>query len=123
MKDRDVQMTHSDDDATLNNAVTKLSEASFAEDWNCAEDKIYDSTTAKERELLLQDCRVQLGRVWPVVSSSEKFAMSNTIPRLIAEVKVLETEVERLDEVNTSLGSQILALMQERDRALEEPNA
>ena len=92
MKDLDAQMTHRDEEGTMNAAVTKLSEASFAEDWNCDEDQVYDATTAKERELLLQDCRVQLGRVWPVVSSSEKFAMSNTIPRLIADVEALTAE-------------------------------
>ncbi len=37
---------------------------------------------------------------------------------LEAKLRELETERERLDEVNTGLASQILRLMQERDSAL-----
>ena len=59
---------------------------------------------------------------WRHRVSASTTTLHGRIFRLIADVERLEAEAGRLDEVNTSLGSQILALMQERDRALEQPN-
>lgn len=43
-----------------------------------------------ERDKVLRDARAQTNRVWPVLSSFERFAFENTIPRLIAQVTLLE---------------------------------
>ena len=69
-----------------------------------------EPTTKAEREMWLKRLGKHTDRLL--------YGPQTMMGRLIDDVERLEAEVKRLDEVNTGLGSQILDLMQERDRAL-----
>ena len=69
-----------------------------------------EPTTKAERETWLKRLGKHTDRLL--------YGPQTMMGRLIDDVERLEAEVKRLDEVNTGLGSQILDLMQERDRAL-----
>lgn len=78
----------SDEESTMNDAFTRLSEASFAKDWESDEDKVYDHTTAEEREGWLRDDEVY----------NDPTAVHDIIYRLIADVKAGERHLQSLKD-------------------------
>ncbi|KKM73385.1 hypothetical protein LCGC14_1410990 [marine sediment metagenome] len=127
-------------DASMNDGVTKLSEASFAEDWDSAEDRVYDPTTKAERETKraeMEGMRDSWESNFQIPWDESLYAF---VLRLIAEVERLEAELDgriaadavlcphapnhvlegklrELEEVNTNLARRILDLEADKHEA------
>lgn len=120
---------------TMNDGVTRLSEASFARDWGSAEDRVYDPTTKLSEQLhsyalnltlWTDDAKLDELAALLHLAASQVEALEAELDGRIAEDSVLcphapnhvlEGKLRELEEVNTNLARRILDLEADKHEA------
>jgi hypothetical protein len=98
----------------MNDGATELSEASFAEDWDSAEDRVYDPTTGEERERWYESIATEgILETW----NREGHWIGRDVLRLITQVEALEAENERLHYELTGVNRIAAKMKEEADIA------